>query len=68
VAKTEICKTCKYMEPHPDLPEGSGYLCHRYPPVMQGSSRQWPYVLPTDWCGEYKHDGILREFFDDKGW
>lgn len=60
-----MCRTCRYLhrDERPEY-ELHGY-CRRYPPIITeqvtfgGSgadyySQRWPWMNPTDWCGEWK--------------
>ena len=54
MSKPESCGNCRYML---DRGKAKDYAeCHRHTPFkatpLTGSG--WPFVLPTDWCGEYK--------------
>lgn len=59
------CSTCQYFD------ESS---CHRYPPVVvayveaakgqatyTNTETEFPQVLPTEWCGEWKSKPITEE-------
>lgn len=42
----KACATCRYAVSHINE---QVLTCHRYPPLQ----RQFPIVLPLEWCGEY---------------
>jgi hypothetical protein len=53
VSDTPTCETCRFM--HGPF-EDREAVCRRLPPVTQqiGFMGQWPFVRPSDWCGEYQ--------------
>lgn len=55
----EQCSLCKFFDVEPDnaMPDKVSGLCRRNPPSR---SDRWPSVLPTDWCGEFKHDAAVK--------
>ena len=54
MSKPEQCGNCRYML---DRGKAKGFVeCHRHTPFKHTplTSSGWPFVLPADWCGEYK--------------
>lgn len=62
--------TCRFRSPdqRPEYP-GSG-LCQRFPPrvlmrsLMDGGAdfeTVWPWMSPTDWCGEFQPKGPTND-------
>jgi hypothetical protein len=46
------CESCKFYD---NFEPGVGQ-CRKNPPVREegGEDAVWPWVVPTDWCGEFK--------------
>jgi hypothetical protein len=45
------CESCRFYD---DFEPGVGQ-CRKNPPVREegGEDAVWPWVVPTDWCGEF---------------
>ena len=47
----DCCASCMFS-----VPDGSGVVCRRYPPVyvINEHDAQFPWVQSDEWCGEYQ--------------
>lgn len=69
-AEIARCETCRFRYPDKREEWSSHGQCRRYPPSIWSNvtlngemyfEQRWPWMAPTDWCGEHSpHNHLMK--------